>query len=415
LQNLFVAIQASATYLIGICLAVSLMLIGKQYVFFWLADEKVRLSVSFDDDAAIIVCNERNQLRPVEFAYLMRNGDGFHAMAVLVVDLVQRVVKSSMSSTQIPLADYEVAMWEVVKKSVTSWANEKKEGLMLESFKKDPTAYVRRWSGLYAFFRKSIKPFISGVTKDPRNLRRYFSFGGIFRLIADFSTAGYQQGFQQQLKQSLLARGFIVSAQRKETAAKAMTIVGALGLLFAAFFATFILNSFFLFILAGLIAFFTRGVLLLKSMIPFYSDILNLFTHIERGGTRLRVIQAIAMTLNNIFYGVGTLTFLVGMFCLHLYLRTAGHAIDTLATYICAVAMSGFLIVCCEILLTGMRIKTEEWQTARGHRLAEKIRNKIRTASPLGEFKVVLQNTEYNETFSDVVGLYGIETLLFLA
>jgi hypothetical protein len=415
LQNWLVAIQASAPYLIGICLAVSLMLIGKQYVFFWLADEKVRLPDQFDDNAAIILRNERNQLRPVEFAYLMRNGDGFHAMAVLVVDLVQRVVKSNISSTQIPLADYEVAMCEVVKKSVTSWANEKKEGLMLESFKKDPAAYVRRWSGLYAFLRKSIKPFISGVTRDPRNLRRYFSFGGIFRLITDFSTAGYQQAFQQELKQSLLARGFIVSGQRKEAAAKVTTIVGAVGLLLAAFFSTFILHSFFLFILAGLVAVFTRGVLFLKSMIPFYSDILNLFTHIERGGTRLRVIQTIAVTLNNIFYGVAALFFLIGIFCLHVYLRTAGHAIDTLATYICAIAMSGFLIVCCEVLLTGMRIKTEEWQTARGHRLAEKIRDKIRTASPLDEFKVVLQNTEYNETFSDVVGLYGIETLLFLA
>ena len=415
MQNWLVAIQVSAPYLIGICLAVSLMLIGRAYVFFWLADEKVLLPDSFDDDAAIIVRNERNQLRPVEFAYLMRNGDGFHAMAVLVVDLVQRVVKSNLSSTQIPLADYEVAMWEVVKKSVTSWANEKKEGLMIESFKKDPAAYVRRWSGLYAFLRKSIKPFISGVTKDPRNLRRYFSFGGIFRLIADFSTAGYQQTFQQELKQSLLARGLIVSGERKETAAKVMLIVGAVGVLLAAFFSTFILNSFFLFIFAGLIAFFTRGVLLLKSIIPFYSDILNLFTHIERGGTRLRVIQTIAVTLNNIFYGVASLTFIIGIFCLHIFLQTAGRAINTPATYICAVAMSGFLIACCEILLTGVRIKIEEWQTARGHRLAEKIRNKIRTASPLDEFKNVLQNTEYNETFSDVVGLYGIETLLFLA
>jgi hypothetical protein len=413
LQNWLVAIQVSAPYLIGICLAVSLMLIGRAYVFFWLADEKVRLSDHFDDDAAIIVRNERNQLRPVEFAYLMRNGDGFHAMAVLVVDLVQRVVKSNISSTQIPLADYEVAMWEVVKKSVTSWANEKKDGLMLESFKKDPAAYVRRWSGLYAFLRKSIKPFVSGVTKDPRNLRRYFSFGGIFRLIGDFSTAGYQQAFQQELKQSLLARGLIVSAQRKEIAAKVMTIVGVVGLLFAAFFSTFILHSFFLFIVAGFIAVFTRGVLFLKSMIPFYSDILNLFTHIERGGVRLRIIQSVAVTLNNVFYGVASLVFIIGIFCLHLYLQSS--PINTPATYICAVAMSGFLIACCEILLTGLRIKTEEWQTARGHRLAEKIRNKIRTASPLDEFKNVLQNTEYDETFSDVVGLYGIETLLFLA
>ena len=413
MQNLLVAIQASAPYLIGICLAVSLMLIGRAYVFFWLADEKVRLPDSFDDDAAIIVRNERNQLRPVEFAYLMRNGDVFHSMAVLVVDLVQRGVKSNMSTIEIPLADYELAMWEFVKRSITTWANEKKDGLLLESFKKDPKAYVRRWSGVYAFLRKNLKPFVSTVTKDPKHLRKYFSFGGIFKLIADFTTAGYQQVFQKELKESLLARGLIVSAQRKETAAKVMNIVGVVGILFAAFFSTFILHSFFLFILAGFIAVFTRGVLFLKSIIPFYSDILNLFTHIERGGVRLKVIQSIAITLNNIFYGVAALTFIIGIFFLHLYLQS--QTINTPATYICAIAMSGFLITCCEILLTGMRIKSEEWQTERGHRLSEKIRKKIRTASPLDEFKNVLQNTEYNETFSDVVGLYGIETLLFLA
>lgn len=391
------------------------MLIGRAYVFFWLADEKVRLPDIFDDDAAIVVRNERNKLRPVEFAYLMRNGDGSHALATLVVDLVQRCVKSNIGSTPLPLADYEVAMWDVVKKSVTTWASEKKEALMIESFKKDPAAYVRRWSGIYAFLRKNIKPFVSGVTKDPRNLRRYFSFGGIFKLIADFSTAGYQQAFQRELKQSLLNRGLIVSPQRKETASRIMLAIGVVGLLLAALFSAIVLHSFFLFIFTGLIAFFTRGVLFLKSVIPFYSDILNLFTHIERGGVRLRVVQSIAVTLNNIFYGIATFTFLLGIFFLHLYLQAGGQSVNTPATYMCSIAMAGFLIVCAEILLTGMRIKTEEWQTDRGRKLADKIRKKIRSASPLDEFKNVLQNTEYDETFSDVVGLYGIETLLFLA
>ena len=415
MQNWLLAIQVCAPYLIVMSLAASLMLIGRAYIFFWLADEIVRLPDVFDDDAAIVVRNQRNLLRPVEFAYLMRGGDGSHSMAVLVVDLVQRAVKSNIASVEIPLADYELAVWEVVKKSVTAWANEKKEALMPESFKKDPAAYVRRWSGVYAFLRKNLKPFVSGVTKDPRNLRRYFSFGGIFKLLADFSTAGYQQAFVRELKQSLLSRGLIVSGQRKETAAKIMLIVGAVGVLVAAFFSTFVLNSFFLFMFAGLIAFFTRGILFLKSLIPFYTDILNLLTHIERGGMRLKVIQSVAVTLNNIFYGIAALTFLIGMFCLHVYLAAGGRSVDTPATYLCAVAMAGYLIICCEILLAGMRIKTEEFQTTRGHKLAEKIRKKIRTASPLDEFKNVLQSTEYNETFSDVVGLYGIETLLFLA
>lgn len=402
-------------YLLGIVFATSLMLIGRVYVFIWLADEKTQLPDLFDDDAAIIARNENIQLRPVEFAYIMRNGDAFHSMAVLVVDLIQRGVKSNMSTLEIPLADYELAMWEFVRKSITTWANEKKDGILLESFKKDPAAYVRRWSGIYAFLKKNIKPFVSTVTKDPKHLRKYFSFGGIFKLIADFTTAGYQQVFQNELKESLLSRGLIVRAQRKETAAKVMHVVGVVGILFAAFFSTFILQSFSLFLFAGFIAVFTRGVLFLKSLIPFYSDILNLFTHIERGGARLRVVQTIAVTLNNIFYGVAALTFIIGIFCLHIFLETSGHAINTPATYICAVAMAGFLIACCEILLTGMRIKSEEWQTVRGRRLAEKIRKKIRTASPFDEFKNVLQSAEYNETFSDVVGLYGIETLLFLA
>jgi hypothetical protein len=353
-------------------------------------------------------------LAPVEFAYLMRRGDTNHALAVLAVDLIQRAVKSQTSSTGIRLARYELRMWEFVKDSIKTWAQEKKDQLLLEGMKKDPVAYVRRMSGIYRFFRDNLATFVVQVTKDPRQLRKYFSFAGIFKLLADFSTAGYQQSFENELRNDLIARGLLVTEERKMQAAQACFILAACALVvvLAVFSQTLGIG---ICLGAVLVTTIARAILFIKELIPYYADVLDLLGHIHRHSWRISLFKGVVGLVRVAFHTVSILTFAGGFLGIYLFVHFFQSRLDVAQTYLLTLTLCILIRVCLDLAIAGWQILLDEWPTSQGKLLAMQTRDRIKSASPLEEFIVVLQTGDYDQTFSEMVALYGIETLFFLA
>jgi hypothetical protein len=353
-------------------------------------------------------------LAPVEFAYLMRRGDTNHALAVLAVDLIQRAVKSQTSSSKIRLAKYELRMWDFVKDSIKNWAQEKKDQLLLEGMKKDPVAYVRRMSGIYRFFRDNLATFVVQVTKDPRHLRKYFSFAGIFKLLADFSTAGYQQSFESELKNDLIERGLLVTEDRKLRAAQAcfVTAVCGLSVVLIAFCQPL---GFGICLSAFLATTIARAILFVKELIPYYGDVLDLLGHIHRRNWRITLFKGIVGSVRIAFHTVSILTFAGGFLGIYLFVHFFQSQLDVAQTYVLTLTLCILIRLCLDSAITGWQILLDEWPTNRGKLLAMQTRDRIKSASPLEEFISVLQTGDYDQTFSEMVALYGIETLFFLA
>ncbi len=352
-------------------------------------------------------------LAPVEFAYLMRRGDPNHAIAVLAVDLIQRAIKSQTSNEKIVLASYELRMWDLVKNAVHNWAQEKKEQILLDGLKKDPIAYVRRMSGIYKFLRDNLATFVVQVSKDPRHLRKYFSFAGIFKLLADFSTAGYQQSFEVELKKDLIARGLLVAETRKLRAGQACFMIAASGfvLALAAFSQPLGVGISMGAILATTISW---AVLFIKELIPYYSDVLDLLSHIHRRSWRITLLQSIVRVIRIGFHSASLLTFAGGFAAIYAYVHFLRADMDQPATSVLILALCFSIRVCLDTAARGWQILLEQWPTNKGQRLAAQTRERIKSGSPLEEFVSVLQSGEYDQTFSEMVALYGIETLFFL-
>jgi hypothetical protein len=379
-----------------------------------LANDSVSRNLPAIEGRRLPVNQSTAVLAPVEFAYLMRRGDTNHALAVLAVDLIQRAVKSQTSNSKIRLAKYELRMWDFVKDSIKNWAQEKKDQLLLEGMKKDPIAYVRRMSGIYRFFRENLATFVVQVTKDPRHLRKYFSFAGIFKLLADFSTAGYQQSFESELKNDLIERGLLVTEDRKRRAAQACFITAVCGLLVVLIAFSQPLG-FGICLGAFLATTIARAILFVKELIPFYGDVLDLLGHIHRRSWRITLFKGIVGLVRIAFHTVSILTFAGGFLGIYLFVHFFQSGLDLAQTYVLTLTLCILIRLCLDAAITGWQILLDEWPTNRGKLLAMQTRDRIKSASPLEEFISVLQTGDYDQTFSEMVALYGIETLFFLA
>ncbi|HEY9677367.1 MAG TPA: hypothetical protein V6C76_05135 [Drouetiella sp.] len=361
---------------------------------------------------------DTNRLRPAEIAYLSSNGDISHTLLVLGADLIQRALKSRFPDGNVPpLAPYEVRMWGLAKETVADWAQGRLEKHLPGDIKKDPIEYVRRVSKIYNFIVHTARHFVTKLIQDPRQIRRYFKLSAVATLIADFSTAGYKAAFEAELRNNLRARGLIVPQSRKQSYARHYTITAVAAIILIAALIFALVQPWPL--AAGLIgmcflsAAILRVILLVLNSIPYISEIAEVIGHIQRQSWRLqalrlaiRVVTALTYTLLFIgFLAMSGIAFAILTFGFH-------HShILFLGLY---VFLTMSFIVPIQIYVDGWQLKIEEMPTTTGEKLLSNVRQELKDASPLDSFREVLSTTEYVPTFSELLALYGIETLLIL-
>lgn len=362
---------------------------------------------------------EQGKLRPAEIAYLSSNGDISHALLVLGADLTQRALKTTLSeNSNVPaLAPYELRMWDLAKDTIKDWAITKADKHLPMDIKKDPIEYARRVSKIYNFVVHTARHMVVKVLQDPRQIRRYFKMSAIATLIADFSTAGYKAAFEEEFKGNLLSRGLLVSSSRRRSYAKYYTVLAIAGALLTATI-TFIFIQPWTFAL-GLVsmcltsAVLLRFALLLLHSIPLYAEIAEVIGHLKRQSWRLQMLRILIRIITALTYSVVLIGFLV-LTGIALAILTFGFHHSHVIFLSIYVLLTIAFILPVQVFIDGWRLNIEERPSAEGARQLSLIRHELAATSPLDSFKEVLLTTDYVPTFSELLAIYGIETLLIL-
>jgi hypothetical protein len=356
--------------------------------------------------------SETSKLRPAEIAYLVRGGDLTHTLIVVVVDLIQRSLKSQDSSFTDGLADYEKNMWKFVSRSVKDWAKDK-----ILAGAQNPVAITRRMFFLFHFIRTSLRGLLAETVADPKRLKKYFSPGGVLRIIADFTSSGYRQAFQDELRRSLLRRGLLVPEKTREQIGRYFFVIGVVGII-----STLVVSFLFLptsgvaFVawISTLIAgFLGRSLLALRHLIPFYEELAVVAEQIRRKSFRLGIVKMVLRSVNAVSWLALVLGVSISIATGFGIIKLIYPAADISIFYaIIALATAHFAIA--DFIFNGVKLNIQECPTAIAEKQLEEMRQELEHVSPLDTFTTLLSSPDYDPKFSKILALYGVETLLIL-
>jgi len=361
------------------------------------------------------------RLRPAEIAYLVRRGDRVHALLVLGADILQRVIKSQISDQPVPpQAEYERQAFAMAKEQVSDWARgwaARQAGVLIPpDARKDPVGFAKGISRTYTFFAVTVRSFVAKTLKDPWQIRNYISLPGVARLILSLSMAGYQDALEDGIRQELLERGLLVAPARRLEVSRLLYALGFLAvggaIALAAIFIHPVLVACAAAISAALLAACLHATLLVRRLIPLYMELNDVISSIGRGGFRLTAVRwalALVTTLcrvSSIFACaiVGGLIFLI----MHFLFRVTTDVIWM--TYLLAVPIFSAM----STILEAWRFWAEDQPSTRAEAELELLRKKLAPVKAMDSIRNVLLSPEYDETFSELLALYGVESLLMI-
>jgi hypothetical protein len=354
-------------------------------------------------------------LRPAELAYLLRGGDMPHTMIVLVADLVQRAVKESEG---VLLEPYERALWEKIKEHTQSWMRGQVDKVLPNPKVLGPWQFIRRVGFLYKMIADTVRAFAGQVVQDPRRLRKYFSWGGILRLAADLYSAGYQQIAEQEIVSDLKRRGLLLDEKLQHRQSKIL-IAGAILIVCTLVAFAFLLQANLAVVLIAMGAGALSAVLLrllygLKDLIPLYGEANEVIASVKRPGWRVRIVRNLVRILTGVFF------YLIVAAGVLLFSLLA--AILSLAVHVpfAAAALLAFSVIIAWLPLIQIAFDVHNLQfgvqpSPAAQAILHEYRAKLSQLSPLQTFSGMLSNPSYDPAFSEILALYGIETLWILA
>lgn len=348
----------------------------------------------------------------------MRGGDFTHAMLVLAADLTQRTVKSELCDIDLPAAaPYETKLLTIAKSQAVEWMQRKSEEIVPRDFRKDPVEYVRRVSRIYRFFANNVRRFVSRHIDDPRRIRQYFSYSGIVRLVMNIATAEYQQALEQELRSELFARGLLVPPEARMNASNRLRIIGVFCLLATTGCAFLIVTplsvSLFCLVGATIEAALLQASLVIPEFIPLYSELSAVAKQIERTGIRLLLLRGAVAIITWLLRASTFLIATIGTLLFSLMLALIFRP-DTWV-YFAFIALTLTYTACFHLLVESWRLRNQLIPSKNAERAIKSASKRIAHISPLSTFRTMLVSPEYDETFSELLAVYGIETLLFLA
>lgn len=330
-----------------------------------------------------------------------------------------RKARSIRFALKIPeLATYERQMWKNVTESLKLWTQKKIDQVSPGDVRKNPVRFVQRVTKIYDFLTGTLTIVVKDVIQDPRQLKRYFTVGGVVRLLADFTTAGYQSAFEIELKKDLLMRGMIISEQRRREISRIYLVFAGAGLL-ASFAAIYLLVksallSISIFLFASVLAFLLRAIHEGKSFLPYYSEVLHLLNTLSRSGWRIRLARLLLRFVNGLFIFVlveVAVILLTGAYLVFLFAEKDMAVQLILLTIAFSLAHLSLI----NLGFKAWRLAVEERATEKGRRLMDAVKQRVANVSPVDSAAKLLQKREYDPTFSELVAIYGPEALIILS
>jgi len=361
--------------------------------------------------------DEAVTLRPAELAYLIRGGDMSHALIVLCFDLMHRAVKAQGSEGGLTLAPYETRVWGNVKEIARRWVDDKVGAIIPDPRTQTAQELVRRVSGLYTFAVRTVRPFLKEVMADPRNLRRYFQPAGMLRLLADLGSAGYKESVQRELESELSARGLVADDALRLQGSDRLNLLGAAGVL--SILVIVLLVSCLpywavsIWIFSGLAAAAIRLALMLGEFVPFYRELSDVVDHVKRSGWRLAALRLALKAAALVFFLVAGAALTVT-----LALTVAAQALVFLippeVALAAALAVTGAWLLCLQVFVDAWRLRVSRQPSLAATDAIASARRRLSRVSPFETFKELLVSPAYDPLFSELLALYGIETLWLL-
>lgn len=361
----------------------------------------------------------QQKLRPVELAYLFRHGDISHATTVMAADLIQRAVKNQLTgSVSTEIAPYESKMWTIVIKSVKDWTTQKAYHLFAKDIQKDPLRSAKHLPNLYKFLAKTAQQFLRNVIQDPRHIKRYFSFRGVLKLIADFFSAGYQKTLETELVSDLIDRGLLAPDSRKMFFSKLYLLIALSGLVISFLCAQISLADSVLALTVSIMSFggaaFLRFLLTLRAAIPLYTEAALVLDQVNRKSWRLVILKTILHSLSVFTFVLVLLSFIVLMAIDYMVASAIFHAGTFMVLCHFAVLTVGSLPLI-NLIVEAFALTCEQRPTLLAERELAQCKSRLSHLSPLISFKQMLQSADYDPQFSELLALYGTEILLLLA
>jgi hypothetical protein len=361
------------------------------------------------------------RLRPAEIAYLARHGDRMQALLVLGADILQRVIKAQISDKPVPpQAGYERQALTMAKDQVSDWARNwaaRKAGeLIPPDARKDPIGFAKGISRTYAFFAMTIRSFIANTLKDPWQIRNYISLSGVARLILSISVAGYQNALEDGIRTELLERGFLLPEQQRMQISHSLGVLQAIGfassLLLAGLFIQPLWLAAVAVVFAMVLAVCLHFTLAVRKLIPLYMELREIISGIGRGGFRLTIVRVALGLVTAIcriastaaFLAVGGVIFLI----LHFLLHATANVV--LMTYLLTLP----LFLSLSTMMESWRFRDQDQPSAKAYAELEQLRKKLAPIKVMDSIRNVLLSPEYDETFSQMLALYGVESLLMI-
>ena len=375
-------------------------------------------SLNKAEDSATALNSPKEELRPAEIAYLIRGGDTTHALIVLAADLMQRALKRGDDMSFLNrLTDYEKNMWTVTKKALSDWAQQKAKKTILGNAR-SPIQIAKRLSFLYRFITSSLSTMIKDSINDPKRLRKYFSAQGLWRIIADFTSAGYRQAFEKEIRETLLRRGLLIEEARRKRHASLLLTASILGFAGVFLVAALAFKTWYLALVLGtgslVAAAIFRTVLIARQLLPLYEELAVVANQIERTSRRLNLIKFLLRSVDTLNWLVaillgGIISVLVLILAKLLYFEGGG---DLVLGYL-GLFVANF--ACVDLLFKALDLSFNDQPSKIALHEIRLLKEDLKEIKPLNSFKEYLDSQVYNPKFSRLIAVYGIETLFILA
>lgn len=363
-------------------------------------------------------------LSPVELAYLLRDGDMNHCVAVLVVDLIQRSVKVS-DGTEIDAGTtlYKQQILKTVKSYLRSKAEQKAQEVVDWRTMKNPAGIVSGARKIHFFLTERLKPFVTEIVRDPRHLKRYFNPAGILRILVDLYAAGVKSSLETDLQAQLISRGIIVEEHIRIRHAKSLwilSVLGALvliGLVFSAFQGVLTVLAFTIAVSALFNGSLIRTLMAARGFLPFYEEVALVLRSVVRPGFRLKLARVLFGSARIIFWcGVSLITvLLVCIQSLMLWgIAHSQHYEPAVIPIIFLTVSSICAFIIADAAHTAVNVRNTPQPTIVGAVSMRSYQKGLAELSPIALMSESFSSSEYDERLSMLVALYGIETLWFL-
>lgn len=361
-------------------------------------------------------------LNPVELAFLLRRGDTGHCVAVLVVDMVQKSLKSAEDEDD-DHSVYKTQIIQSVHQYLRTKAEQKTSEIVDYKNLKTPAGVITGARQLRVFFVQKVRPFVSEIVRDPRNLKKYFNPAGILRIMLDVYSAGIKQSLEHELTKELENRGLLVSEPARFRCSGRLWKVAGFGILIACLSVVLVFYqaapgcAFFILIAALVNGLVINGLLWSRSMVPFYEELGIVLNNVQRKGLRLAVLRSL-------FSGAETLFRIAVILILVLLICFEGILVNWISTLFFSLKpeVPQFLLVlatilfslCIKLAFNAMAIERTPQPTVTGKIALEQYRKSLKHLSPISVLSDSLSSPDYDQRLSMLVSLYGIETLWFL-